>query len=78
MHDITLRQETGDHTKLPNPAMGATRVLNVRHALHEVGDRLDHRRLRGWYIERGTCRSQRVLLARRRQQAVVPDALDRK
>jgi hypothetical protein len=56
--------------------MRAACLLDACHALPEVGDRLDHRRFRWRPIGRRAGGRQSVLLARRREQAVVTDALE--
>lgn len=66
----------GNPTTLSKAAMRAACLLDACHALPEVGDRLDHRRFRWRPIGRRAGGRQSVLLARRREQAVVTDALE--
>lgn len=65
-----------DHHELPPPAVRARQPFDPRDAAQETGRRFDDRRLRGRHLEGGAGRRQAGLLAGRRQEPVMADALE--
>ena len=56
--------------------MWTERVFDLHHPAQEVGQRLDDVRLRRWHIKCDPSGGEPGLFACRRQQPIVPDALE--